>query len=628
MVDFTKIDPSSAGGMKTIQDLYNMISGVDETTTGGTVTTTEGISQEGMNSMLQSALASTNGLAAVSQGQRNAGGYGSATNTQLTNDLMTRAAGEIARSNKTTVKSATPLTKTTGGITAKGGTKAVSFMAAMQGLGELNKSGMLDPFKKLFNRDGTDSVDTGGGVSDIQISGNNETGNPSFFSTAGPSVTGYADSGADASAGGGDYWASGDVSGGDGFVDYSMGDVFTDLGVDVGSANTGSWMGADDGNAMIDELLLFADGGEVSVNPRNRPSVLSASQFNKVVDPRAGKIGGGASENAVQREQGTPTNVGSNSPINATNIDRGDSSSSGAVTGQSNGDGGSLAGFVNDLSPSKIAQGARAIGKLTGNSALSTAGTIAGIATSANPVKAAALTAGNIATKGALKTGIDLYDTLKKPTIANVSDTILSVSNPTLAGVNGVLGFFGLPTIGEVAQNAKEMYISPNNPMSSSQQLEAESFRATLGQNVGENAPNVEPEPAAAVDVNGIVAAPIEAGGGGSGSSIDYTNNGDRGPGGSTGATGQDSYSEANNAPAGNFGSYNPGASYSHGGDVDGPGTGTSDSIPARLSDGETVITARTTQRVKELFGEDFFHNLEAQFNAPAAVKQKQMGRA
>ena len=38
---------------------------------------------------------------------------------------------------------------------------------------------------------------------------------------------------------------------------------------------------------------------------------------------------------------------------------------------------------------------------------------------------------------------------------------------------------------------------------------------------------------------------------------------------------------------------YKDGGEHIGGGEVTGPGTGTSDSVPARLSDGEFVITAR-----------------------------------
>ena len=119
---------------------------------------------------------------------------------------------------------------------------------------------------------------------------------------------------------------------------------------------------------------------------------------------------------------------------------------------------------------------------------------------------------------------------------------------------------------------------------------------------------------------------------------IDATNNANAAPGNAldnlmaeTGAfgtadTGQQSGGQSVSDSTGGPGD---GSSYAaSGGEMHGPGTGTSDSIKANVSDGETIITAQTTAKVKELFGDDFFHNLEVQFNKPAAVKQKQMGRA
>lgn len=52
------------------------------------------------------------------------------------------------------------------------------------------------------------------------------------------------------------------------------------------------------------------------------------------------------------------------------------------------------------------------------------------------------------------------------------------------------------------------------------------------------------------------------------------------------------------------------------GGEVDGPGTGTSDSIKARLSDGEYVMPADVVEKL----GVDFFDNLRAQFHKTAGV--------
>jgi hypothetical protein len=65
------------------------------------------------------------------------------------------------------------------------------------------------------------------------------------------------------------------------------------------------------------------------------------------------------------------------------------------------------------------------------------------------------------------------------------------------------------------------------------------------------------------------------------------------------------------------------------GGDADGglkegPGTGTSYSIPARLSDGEFIMSADVVEKL----GEDFFNQLQAAFHTPAAVQKQMQQRA
>lgn len=64
------------------------------------------------------------------------------------------------------------------------------------------------------------------------------------------------------------------------------------------------------------------------------------------------------------------------------------------------------------------------------------------------------------------------------------------------------------------------------------------------------------------------------------------------------------------------------------GGEMKGPGTGTSDSIHAKLSAGETVVTAKTTEGLKKLLGDKVFLELEKAFNPKAAEAQVRMGRA
>jgi hypothetical protein len=88
------IDPVSLIGM------FTGSKGGGKTTTGTkgtTTTTTKGnISEEGINSMIQKILSSDSGIAAIAQGEKRTGLYNSTTNQMLVNDLITRAAGELA----------------------------------------------------------------------------------------------------------------------------------------------------------------------------------------------------------------------------------------------------------------------------------------------------------------------------------------------------------------------------------------------------------------------------------------------------------------------------------------------------------------------------------------------------
>jgi hypothetical protein len=60
-------------------------------------------------------------------------------------------------------------------------------------------------------------------------------------------------------------------------------------------------------------------------------------------------------------------------------------------------------------------------------------------------------------------------------------------------------------------------------------------------------------------------------------------------------------------------------ATAANGGEISGPGTGTSDSIPARLSDGEYVISAD----VVEALGVPFFDKLQKQYHTPVATGKR-----
>jgi hypothetical protein len=618
MADLTKVDVGSMGGMKSLQQLYEMISGTSETTSGGTVTKTEGISQEGMNEMLKSALANTAGLAAVSQGQRTAGGYGSSVNTMLTNDLMTRTASQIAQNNKTTTTSSTPQVVTKGGITGPGAAKALSFTAALQGLSELDKlTGGSKKIKDLLG--GTESNGEYSNPANVStFSGDAGTGNPNFYSTSAPAIS---DSTGDM-GGGGDSIDFNNLGGSSGDMDFSS---LEGIGIDPGSVSNSG--------AMTEDPLLFlqnfgfADGGEVDTQ-KLKSNILGSNQFNRVVDSRAGKTGGGTGSNPDMPPAAQQV-AGSNSS-QVTQTSSGSSDRGGESAPSS---GGTLGGFVNALATPDGQTFAKAVGimgKLTGSSDLAKAGLIGGVITSKTPALTGALTAGNIMTKGALGQGLNIAKTIKDPTIANVTNTAMSF-NPLTAGVNGILSMLGFRTIGDTAgdvANNLDLRSDARNHMSPEQQQAAKDWATQQGQQVSENSdPNAQVEvggpisDGSGIQVNDLPPLAETGSGGRDGDSYGPGSSnyaGDRGPGGSSGDT---AASEGGASAAG------PGG-YRTGGEVSGPGTGTSDSIPARLSDGETVVTAQTTEKVKELFGENFFHNLEMQFNQGAAINQKLKGRA
>lgn len=110
---------------------------------------------------------------------------------------------------------------------------------------------------------------------------------------------------------------------------------------------------------------------------------------------------------------------------------------------------------------------------------------------------------------------------------------------------------------------------------------------------------------------------------------------GDRGPGGSSGDSAAAAAGADAAGPGGHGGTAGSGTgsgvgggdagssadgSYRDGGHINGPGTGTSDSIIARLSDGEFVIS----KDVVDAVGTDFLQKLQDTFHTPAAMQKLQ----
>ena len=105
-------------GLEAVTDLIKLFTGNSggsntTTTTSGRIGTKQTmISSELATQMLQNALESNQGLAAIAQGQAGAGMYNSTTNKLLTNDLLARLTANIAEKAAPTVESISPTTQT------------------------------------------------------------------------------------------------------------------------------------------------------------------------------------------------------------------------------------------------------------------------------------------------------------------------------------------------------------------------------------------------------------------------------------------------------------------------------------------------------------------------------------
>jgi len=190
---------------------------------------------------------------------------------------------------------------------------------------------------------------------------------------------------------------------------------------------------------------------------------------------------------------------------------------------------------------------------------------------------------------------------------------LASSLNPMGAAYNAAASLFGFATAGEVVDNARAL-ANPNQMMTPAQQ----SLVATEANNPSSAGLTAQ--------ANGMPGDALD-------NLMGLTNSfgtGDSGGGGGGGGFGSSSRG-GNDAHSGDSSHGDAGASnsgFSAGGELTGPGTGTSDSIDIKVSDGETVITAETTKAVNEALGENFFLALEEAFNPKAAKAQRQMGRA
>lgn len=246
-----------------------------------------------------------------------------------------------------------------------------------------------------------------------------------------------------------------------------------------------------------------------------------------------------------------------------------------------------------------------AISGLTGGNTINSdamrgLGLIGGLATAQTPEQAL-----GVAAKGALGIANPALGTLAgfamNPSQVNAVNLATSL-NPALGLVNAALGLAGT-SIGAQALGTPQSV----NPVTGEV---TEATMGVLGGLLGGGG-QFGGNPAMSSPVTGWGDMTVTdlglLGSDNTGNGNDSDSGGDRGPGGSSGEAG---------AAAGGATAAGPGG-YKSGGPVDGPGTGTSDSIPAKLSDGEFVISAD----VVDTLGEDFFNQLQAAFHTPVAQR-------
>lgn len=116
-----------------INNLLALISGKPGSTTTSSQTTKGNISQEGVNSLIQQILQGTQGLGAVTSGERSSGLYNSTTNQQLVNDLLARTTAAVAEKQAGTTTTSTQTTKNAPGI-SKGAQSAIIPLLALKAL--------------------------------------------------------------------------------------------------------------------------------------------------------------------------------------------------------------------------------------------------------------------------------------------------------------------------------------------------------------------------------------------------------------------------------------------------------------------------------------------------------------
>lgn len=343
---------TNTSGSQTVQD--NRSSTTRDSGGTTTVTTSNNVSPGAVDALIKNILEGTNGLAAVSSGQRTAGLYGSSTNQLLTNDLIARAAGEGAKLNQTQTQTTvrpetTQSTQNSGGQTTTSNQTAQrqapvsgsvagtagAALAALQLIPKDIKDNILSGLGIKVGGKGASNGAASGGAASAAAADRiaPSTNDPAGFaalessavgtdglgqSVAGSGVSNFTDqylgsasnSGIDLSAGAdqdisGGYSLTGAdaaVEGGGSFFDGAGESIVAGLG-DVGDALGGFAAGIGDtisdwgssvGDWFSDFDFSFADGGAVSIDDFRKKMVDHVSSKMSLADGGVSSKGIGA----------------------------------------------------------------------------------------------------------------------------------------------------------------------------------------------------------------------------------------------------------------------------------------------------------------------------------------------
>lgn len=626
------------------------------TNTGSTTTSTS-MSQDAMAAMLKTILEGTSGLAATAMGEHTAGLYNSTTNQMLVNDLLSRSAAQVAQNAKTsTTTQNTAATDTRGSVTSNNGTKttvqnpSIKPSSAAKGAAVIGAIGLLP--KGLRDAIGTkiagamgsgdtptttgntpnagSGVDTGNETSDTPSDSTSTTpdvspnttpvttgGNTDWTPDAGSGV----DSGADAYAGSGtDTVASYSGDGTDlNLGDFGAGTDYSSMG-DVGDASSTI---ADAGDS-IDWGSFFADGGSTENIFQRRAAALDSAEGAAV----QGNDTNTAYQARIQQSSPQTTSAPAPAPARPSLVDSVRRVLKLAQGGLAYDDGGKVdltnLGLLINPNAAKAPQGLAALNSPTDTTTDTSnvtgptdSGT--GFANTSNiaPV-------GKSASAGPQTTGGAVYTPVTQtPTATRTITRTSGVTSPAPAGessttsgtaqggidssphsVQSAAVSIGLSAIGLGILAPLINAIAPDTTATSGTATAADAAPSTTAAVGSVSVGNVSADDG--IDGNvGTIGPTTSASVSGVDGDDSATSDSD-GPAGNSTADGGNSSTDSGVSASSSDGSASASAgdgtggdSFATGGNVTGPGDETSDSIPARLSNGEFVMNSEATARFR-----------------------------